>query len=186
MVPRMDHHLFWIMSRAAGMLALMLASVSVGIGLAQSSRRLRALVPDVRVLHEALSLATLAMIAVHGVTLLGDSFLAPSVTDLLVPFASPYMQPWTTLGICAAWALMALGLSYYARGRIGVSRWRRLHRFTAVAWLAALVHSIGEGTDAGTIWFLAAIGLTAAPSLALLAVRTFGADQRRPAQAVGS
>ncbi len=42
-----------------------------------------------------------------------------------------------------------LGLSYYARARIGVQRWRRLHRFAALAWLLGLVHALGEGTDAG-------------------------------------
>ncbi len=64
-----------------------------------------------------------------------------------------------------------LGLSYYARRRIGAKRWRKLHRFTALAWLAGLIHSLGEGTDAGQIWFLAMLALVALPALALLATR---------------
>jgi len=64
-----------------------------------------------------------------------------------------------------------LGLSYYMRARIGVQRWRRLHRFTALAWPLALAHSLGAGTDAGTAWFTAAVGIVAVPALALLAVR---------------
>ena len=42
-------------------------------------------------------------------------------------------------------------------------RWRKLHRFTALAWLAGLVHALGEGTDAGQLWFLAMLALVAIP-----------------------
>ena len=50
-------------------------------------------------------------------------------------------------------------------------RWRKLHRFTALAWLAGLVHALGEGTDAGQLWFLAMVAVVAVPALALLATR---------------
>jgi methionine sulfoxide reductase heme-binding subunit len=78
--------------------------------------------------------------------------------------------------------LFALGLSYYARKRIGVARWRTLHRFTALAWLGGLVHSLGEGTDSGQGWFLVGIGAAVLPSLCLLAWRTAGSPtlQIRP------
>jgi sulfoxide reductase heme-binding subunit YedZ len=161
-------HLFWLTSRAAGTAALVLSSVSVAVGLTMSSRRLRARLSDLRVLHEALSLATIATLLVHVFTLLGDSFLSPSVADLTVPFVSGYETLWTTLGIVAFWALLALGLSYYARARIGPQRWRVLHRFTALAWALGLAHSLGEGTDAGQLWFLAMVAIVAVPALALL------------------
>jgi sulfoxide reductase heme-binding subunit YedZ len=76
-----------------------------------------------------------------------------------------------SIGIVSGWLFVALGLSYYARTRIGVARWRKLHRLTAVAWLGGLVHSLGQGTDAGTAWFLAATGIVTVPALVLLAVR---------------
>jgi methionine sulfoxide reductase heme-binding subunit len=161
-------HLFWITSRAAGTAALLLSSISVAVGLTMSSRRLRGRLSDLRVLHEALSLATIATLLVHVFTLLGDSFLSPSVADLTVPFVSGYETLWTTLGIVAFWALLALGLSYYARARIGAQRWRVLHRFTALAWALGLAHSLGEGTDAGQLWFLAMVAIVTVPALALL------------------
>src|SRR5437870_2938965 len=123
-------HLFWITSRAAGAAALVLASLSVCLGLLMATRLLkRAGGPDLRVAHEALSLATMAAIAVHGLALLGDHYLHPSLADIAVPFASGYKTVWTTLGIVSGWALVALGVSYYARARIGQQRWRTLHRF---------------------------------------------------------
>ena len=85
----------------------------------------------------------------------------------------------------SGWALAALGLSYYARGRIGRDRWRRLHRFTALAWLLGLVHSLGEGTDAGETWFLAMVGIVTVPALVLLLWRITSRD-RPAAQPAGS
>jgi methionine sulfoxide reductase heme-binding subunit len=167
-------HLFWITSRAAGIAALSAAGLSVSLGLLMSLkvRRLRRV--DLRVLHETLSLSALVAIAVHGAALLGDGFLHPSVLDLTVPFVSSYKTLWTSIGIISGWSLALLGLSYYARGRIGPARWRRLHRFTAVAWMLGLAHSLGEGTDAGTAWFLGMTAVVAIPALALLIARLGG------------
>ena len=179
-------HLFWITSRAAGSAALVLASLAVCLGLLMSTRVLKRFGgPDLRVAHEALSLATLVAIAVHGLALLGDQFLHPSLVDISVPFVGGYKTFWTSLGIVSGWALALLGLSYYARGRIGQERWRALHRFTALAWLMGLVHTLGEGTDAGQTWFLAMIGIVAVPALLLLVARMSGLGRRarRPAAA---
>jgi methionine sulfoxide reductase heme-binding subunit len=181
-------HLFWITSRAAGIAGLVLASLAVSVGLLAHTPLLRRFgKANLRVTHESLSLATLAMILVHGVTLLGDGFLRPSVLDLTVPFVSGYRTLWSTLGIVAGWSLAILGLSYYARRWIGVERWRLLHRFTALAWLLGLAHSLGEGTDAGQLWFLAMLAIVALPALGLLAWRTLGSRRAgRPARAARS
>lgn len=174
-------HIYWLASRAAGSAALLLASVSVCVGLASSMRLLKGRAADLRVLHEALSLATIGALLVHVLTLLGDGFLKLSLGELTVPFLSGYATIWTSVGIVAFWMLLALGLSYYARARIGVRRWRVLHRFTALAWVLGLAHSLGEGTDAGQAWFLAMVAIVALPALALLAVRALRADAARSA-----
>jgi sulfoxide reductase heme-binding subunit YedZ len=127
--------------------------------------------PDLRVAHEALSMATIVAIVVHAVALLGDGFLHPSVADITIPFVSSYMTAWTTIGIVGGWMMIILGLSFYARARIGQQRWRKLHRFTALAWILGLAHSLGEGTDAGRLWFLIATGIVVLPAAALLVVR---------------
>jgi sulfoxide reductase heme-binding subunit YedZ len=127
--------------------------------------------PDARVLHEALSLATLVALAVHGLTLLGDAWLHPSLAEIALPFLGSYRTVWTSIGIVAFWMLALLGLSYYFRGRIGVRRWRSLHRLTALAWLMGIAHSLGDGTDAGQLWFLAMTAIVTIPPLVLLVVR---------------
>ena len=177
-------HLFWITSRAAGSVALLTASAAVCLGLLMSTRVLARLPRiETRVAHEILSLSCMVAIAIHALSLIGDQYLRPSLLDVAVPFASSYKTVWTSIGIVAGWGLIVLGVSYYARNRIGTARWRKLHRFTALAWLLGLVHTLGEGSDAGQAWFLAMIGIVSVPPLALLAWRTVGGMRSsRPAQ----
>jgi sulfoxide reductase heme-binding subunit YedZ len=177
-------HLYWITSRAAGSAALILSSLSVCAGLLMGGRLLKRSGPELRIVHEALSLATLGALLVHGLSLLGDGFLHPSLGDISVPFLSGYKTFWTAAGIIAFWALLMLGLSYYARARIGVARWRRLHRFTALAWLFGIAHALGEGTDAGQTWFLAMCAIVVAPALILLIARHARAPQSKQALSV--
>jgi sulfoxide reductase heme-binding subunit YedZ len=164
-------HLFWITSRAAGMAAMLLAGAGVTLGLMMSSRRKSESKRDFRALHEALSLTTLAMVAVHGLALLGDQFLHPGLTGIAIPFTSAYRPLWTGVGIVAGYGLAALGLSYYFRGRIGAARWRRLHRLTAIFWLLAVLHTLKAGSDAAQPWFLILGGFLVAPPAVLLALR---------------
>jgi sulfoxide reductase heme-binding subunit YedZ len=164
-------HIFWITSRAAGTAALVLSSLSVCLGLLMGGRLVKRRGVDLRVAHEALSLATLATLVVHGLSLLGDGFLHPGLGDVTVPFLSGYKTLWTAMGIIAFWVLLAVGLSFYARARIGQERWRSLHRFTALAWLLGVAHSLGEGSDAGQTWFLAMTAIVVVPAVVLLMIR---------------
>ncbi|HWB68837.1 MAG TPA: ferric reductase-like transmembrane domain-containing protein [Solirubrobacterales bacterium] len=167
-------HIFWITSRAAGTAAMLLSSASVTVGLMIGARRAAANKRDLRSVHEALSLTALGMVAVHGLSLLGDSYLNPGPVGIAVPFVSFYRPAWTALGILAGYGLAVLGLTYYARDRIGAARWRRLHRLTAVFWLAAIAHSIGAGSDAVEPWFLLVNGALVLPAALLLLLRWLG------------
>ena len=102
-----------------------------------------------KALHEHTALAGLAAIAIHGITLLGDRWLHPGVTGILVPFSMGYRPVYTGLGILAGYLAAALGLTFYAADRrIGARLWRKAHRATVVVYLLGLVHVLGAGTDA--------------------------------------
>jgi sulfoxide reductase heme-binding subunit YedZ len=159
-----NDHLFWITSRAAGTLALLFSSVAVGVGLSMGGKLIKGRGTDLRAMHEALSMATIVAIVVHAVALLGDSFMHPNLADVTLPFVSSYMTVWTTIGIVGGWMMIILGLSFYARARIGQQRWRKL--------------PLGEGTDAGKLWFLVATAIVVLPAAALLVMRL---SARRPA-----
>ena len=175
-------HLFWITSRAAGTTAMVLASVSLCAGLAISGKLRKGPGADRRVLHEVLSLGVMVAVAVHGLALLGDGYLKASVADIAVPFAFSYETGWTTLGIVAGYGMTILGLAYYVRGRIGQDRFRLIHRFNLLFWVAGLVHSLGEGSDASQAWYVGLLALTAAPAPVFLALRIREALRRRPSR----
>ena len=56
----LGEHFFWITSRAAGVAALLASSAAVTLGLLMGGRLTKGRLPDLRVTHEALSLATIA------------------------------------------------------------------------------------------------------------------------------
>src|ERR1700677_4577303 len=92
-------YLFWIASRAAGTSALLLSSATVCVGLLIGGRIVKGHRPELRVTHEALSLAALSALAVHGLSLLGDGYLHPrhavagvTATLFVLVFAVVYAQ----------------------------------------------------------------------------------------------
>jgi sulfoxide reductase heme-binding subunit YedZ len=158
------HQIFWFASRAFGIVAMLGLGVSVAVGLAMSGRLIRrpGVTSKLRHFHESVTLVTLGLIVAHGGLLLFDSYLRPGLLALTVPFTLAYRPLFTGLGIIAGWLAAILGLSFYARKRIGARTWRRMHRLTIVAYVVALVHVIGAGTDVRSPWMLALLtGLTA-------------------------
>ncbi|HLY47696.1 MAG TPA: ferric reductase-like transmembrane domain-containing protein [Solirubrobacteraceae bacterium] len=165
--------LWWLVSRAAGILALALISLSVLMGLAMAAKVIRA--PRAKrivlTLHEHVALTALAAIGVHGAALLGDRWLNPGLRGITVPFALTYRPLFTGLGIIAGYLALLLGPSFYLRRRIGARRWRRLHTLVAAAWLLSVVHTLGSGSDAKQLWLRALVALPAIPLAYLVTLR---------------
>ena len=82
-------HGWWLASRASGLVALVLVTISVGLGLAMAGKVMRrpGLSRKLLAIHEHTALAGIVAIAVHGITLLGDPWLHPGVAGVTVPFA---------------------------------------------------------------------------------------------------
>jgi sulfoxide reductase heme-binding subunit YedZ len=170
------HHLFWLSSRAFGVVALVLVSLSVGVGLALAGRvsRRPGLPGRLKRLHESLALAGLIAIVLHGLLLLGDSYLKPGIAGIAVPFVLTSQPVWTALGIIGGWLTAVIVGSFYVRRWIGMKVWRWLHRWTLVVYLLGIVHTLGSGTDARSVWLLGVIVLTAAPVAILTTLRVLG------------
>jgi sulfoxide reductase heme-binding subunit YedZ len=174
-------HIWWLASRASGIVALGLITASVALGLAMANKLWRGRNPAK--LHEQLSLAGLVAIAIHGVTLLGDPWLHPGVSGIAVPFTMGYRTVFTGLGILGGYLAAALGLSFYLRRKIGAKLWRKLHRFTVVAYVLALVHTLGAGTDASSAWLRTFMLATALPIGVMFARRMIPRRTRAAARA---
>lgn len=151
----LQSHGWWLAGRASGLVALVLVTVSVFLGLTMAGKVMRrpGLSKKLMALHEQTALAGLVAIAIHGLALLGDPWLHPGLTGIAVPFAMSFKAVFTGLGIVGGYLAALLGLSYYARRRIGAKLWRKAHRATVVVYLLGLVHALGAGTDATAAWF---------------------------------
>jgi sulfoxide reductase heme-binding subunit YedZ len=175
-------HGWWLASRSAGIVAYVLLSASVVLGLAMALRIAPPrLTPLLRTVHERIALVSLGALAAHGLLLLGDGFLRPRPSGILVPFAMSYRPAWTGIGILAGYLTAALSLTYYARRRLGARRWRAAHRLIPIAWAMAVVHVIGSGSDAGSLWLQVPLALTMSAVLTLLSYRLLGGRPARGA-----
>jgi sulfoxide reductase heme-binding subunit YedZ len=172
-------HIFWILSRASGVVALILAAVSVGMGLAMAMRAAKGpgAMGRLKQAHEATALTALIFIAAHGLTLLGDGYLRPGIAGISIPFVMSHKSLWTGLGIIGGWLAALLGLSFYVRRWIGPKLWRKMHRWTLVVYVLAVVHTLGAGTDARSLWLLLILIATVAPLAVMAAIRLLPSDE---------
>lgn len=184
-VPVASVDLAWTTTRAAGLAALVASTGSVVLGLSLAARvgaGKRGRLGDVRVLHQALGVATIVALAVHVLTLLLDPWLKPSTAEFAVPFLLDYRPFWTGLGIVAGYGMVVMTLSGFLRNRKG-TRWALIHRFAGLTWILSIAHTLGAGTDAGSPWV---VGITIAcvvPVVALLVTRitrSYGIPINRP------
>lgn len=162
----------WYAARAGGVVAYVLLSSAVVIGLSLAGKeRLerwpRFALEDV---HRFLGLVAGTFISLHVLMILIDSQAHLSPAQLFVPFTAGYRPLWTGMGVVAGELLLALAIANRYRRRISYRRWRRLHYLNFVVWLAATAHGLGSGTDRGSIWLLA-IYLLAIEAVAVLTVR---------------
>jgi sulfoxide reductase heme-binding subunit YedZ len=159
----------WYAARAGGVVAYVLLTVGVLLGLAMASRsRLpgwpRFAVQDV---HRFTGLLTGTFIAIHVVTIAIDAYLPFSLSSLLVPFTARYRPLWTGFGVVAMELLAALAVTNYLRNRheLRYGVWRRAHYLNFAVWTGATVHGLGAGTDRSTAWLLAVYAI-AVPAVA--------------------
>ena len=171
-------HLFWIASRSLGVVALVLTSVSVGLGLAMAMRAAKGpgAMARLKQVHEATAITALIAIAAHGLVLLGDSYLRPGLAGIAIPFVMSHRPAWTGLGIVGGWLAALLGLTFYVRRWIGPKLWRQMHRWTLAVYVLAVIHTLGAGTDARSLWLLVIVIATSAPVAAMAAVRLLPSD----------
>jgi DMSO/TMAO reductase YedYZ heme-binding membrane subunit len=161
----------WYFARSAGIVAYLLLSSSVLLGVLMAGRA-RFTWPKFAVeeVHRFLAILTGVFIVLHGGSLLLDRVVPISLAQELIPFTSPYRPFAVGLGICAMELMVAVGVTNALRRRMPYRMWRTLHYLTLPAWLLASLHGVLAGTDAGDPWFAAlAAGTFAAVVMAAFA-----------------
>jgi predicted ferric reductase len=149
--------MIWYVARAGGIVAYLLLTftVCVGIGLAGRAR-----VPGfprlaVNDLHRFAGILAGTFIAIHVGAILLDSYVPFSVPQVLIPFASSYRDLAVAFGIVAAELLAALAVTNRLRKVLPRRIWRGAHYLNFAVWALATVHGITAGTDNATAWMLA-------------------------------
>jgi predicted ferric reductase len=146
----------WYITRAAGVVALVLLTLGMALGLLIAVRFEDPRWPRFITigLHRNLSLLALAFTAVHVLTTITDSFVPIGLRDAFVPFISPYRPFWLGLGTVALDLLIALTVTSLMRARLGHRSWRLVHWTAYLCWPVAVLHGLGTGSDTRTRWVL--------------------------------
>jgi predicted ferric reductase len=178
----------WYLTRATGLVALVLLTLSMAFGLLSSVRYQRPAWPRFVTigLHRNTSLLALAFTLIHIVTTVTDSFVPIHLQDVVIPFISAYRPLWLGLGAIAFDLMLALTITSLLRTRMSYRSWRLVHWTSYLCWPVAVLHGLGTGTDTTARWVL---GLTAA-CVALIAVLTawrlaYGWPSHAPARVAG-
>jgi sulfoxide reductase heme-binding subunit YedZ len=148
----------WYAARAGGVVAYVLVTTVVLLGLQMSSRRKLPLWPRIAIedVHRFVAFAAGAFVVIHIAAIAIDSYLPFSLQSLVVPFISKYRPTWVGVGIVAAELMLAVAIATWLRGRVlSYNAWRRTHYATFVVWAGATVHGIGSGTDRSSPWLVA-------------------------------
>ncbi|MDX6391032.1 MAG: methionine sulfoxide reductase heme-binding subunit [Streptosporangiaceae bacterium] len=149
----------WYATRAAGLVALLLLTVSVLLGVLTAGRFSSPRWPRFLTvgLHRNLSLLVLAFLVLHIGTTVVDSYTSIQLSAAFIPFVSSYKRGWLGLGAVAFDLLIVLVVTSLSRIRLGHRAWRLVHWSAYACWPAAVAHGVGAGTDERTAW---AAGLT--------------------------
>jgi sulfoxide reductase heme-binding subunit YedZ len=150
----------WYLTRGSGLVALLLLTGSILLGIGSSLGWRGPALPRFLVagLHRNLTLLAVIFVAIHVATTVADSFTPIGIKDAFIPFLSSYRPFWLGLGALASDLVLALVLTSLLRVRIGYRAWRLTHWLAYAAWPLALVHALGTGSDARFGW-MAAIAL---------------------------
>jgi len=154
----------WYFGRGTGVTVLVLLSLVVVLGIVTRSGQPLPGLPRfaVAALHRAVSLAALAFLTLHVLTLLLDPYAQLRLEDVVLPFRAAYRPAWQGLGTVALDLVLLLVASSLLRHRIGPRAWRWLHWAAYLCWPAAVAHAIGTGTDGHSGWLLAVVVACAA------------------------
>jgi hypothetical protein len=161
----------WYATRATGVIALVLLTATVVLGIAGPARFATPRWPRLVTsgLHRNLSLLSVVFVAAHVLTTVLDTYAPIGWIAAVIPFSSPYRTLWLGLGTVASDLLLAVVITSLLRVHLGYRSWRAVHWLSYVSWPVALWHGLGTGTDSKLPWLLALdAACVAAVAVALL------------------
>ena len=147
---------FWYASRATGIVALLLLTAVLVLGILVNRQGRLPGLPRFAVtsLHKNLSLLAVVFIAVHVLTAVLDTFVSIPLAAGVIPFASGYERLWLGLGAISLDLMIAMIVTSLLRGHLNRILWRAIHLLAYLSWPVAFAHSIGSSKDLQQGWML--------------------------------
>lgn len=152
----MSSEALWALGRGNGIVALAFMTLSVALGVAVRSARPMVGLPRFGVadVHRFVALAATLLAVLHLVLLFMDPYAKLRLIDAVVPFLGAYRPVWQGLGTVAVDLLIVIVATSLMRHRLGVKAFRIIHWTSYLLWPIAMAHALGNGTDAGHVWFM--------------------------------
>ena len=147
---------FWYASRATGIVALLLLTAVLVLGILVNRQGRLPGLPRFAVtdLHRNLSLLSVAFIVVHILTAVADTYVHIPLLSAVVPFASGYERLWLGLGAISLDLMAAMIVTSLLRGRLNRVVWKAVHLLAYASWPLAFGHSVAASKDLQQGWLL--------------------------------
>lgn len=148
----------WFVSRALGLVALLLLSVVTALGALHNTKigqdSGQALPRFVLVaLHRNLALITVVFVVLHVVTVILTPYLQLRWFDALVPGTARFNPVPAALGVVAFDLLLAVVISSALRTRLSKRVWLLVHWTSYAFFPVALAHAVTNASFRGGTWW---------------------------------
>lgn len=170
----------WFLTRASGVVAMVLILLAVADGLVfsgrEGGRRLRpAWWMD---LHRGLGGYALIFTGLHLTTSYGAD-IGVSIAKVFVPNASSDSTTAYTLGVVAFYAMVISVFTSWPKRILGRRLWHVVHLLSIPAAVAVVIHGLQLGTDASSPWYMTLTLCLTAVVMYPLGLRLSGIVRRR-------
>jgi predicted ferric reductase len=145
---------FWYATRATGLMALVLLTLTMVLGITTTTRAKARNWPGFaqQEMHRRISILSVVFLGIHVLTSVMDTFVNISWVAIVIPFTSKYSAFWVGVGAIALDLMLAVFVTSLLRERMRPATWRAVHWLAYASWPVAMAHTFGMGTDAGEGW----------------------------------
>ena len=151
-----DVPFWWLMARVTGIVGYLLIVASMVSGVVLHTRLVQRLASPVARMewHRVLALLGLALVALHGVALVMDSYVTITWLDLVAPGGTEYRPLWVSVGVLSMWLMVMVSVTAMWRKHMGPRFWKAVHLASYGVFITATAHGLMAGTDSGKPWML--------------------------------
>jgi len=164
---------FWYITRASGLVAMILLTLAMVLGITTTTRARARHWPGFaqQELHRRISMIAVVFLGLHVLSSVLDTYVHIGWAAIVVPFTSSYGRFWVGVGAISLDLMLAVFVSSLIRARMRPGTWRAIHWLAYGSWPVALAHTFGMGTDAGERWVIILGAASVAAVAAALAWR---------------